>query len=80
MKLFARGSATALLKSQHRKVEGVFKKLEGGRGNVRPLLTELANDLAGHMAIEREIFYPAVRRIDEDLIFESFEAANGAGR
>jgi hemerythrin superfamily protein len=65
--------ATDLLEKQHRKVEALFKKLEGGRSEAAPLLEELANDLAGHMAIEQEIFYPAVKEIDEDLVLESFE-------
>jgi hemerythrin superfamily protein len=66
-------AATDLLKSQHRKVEAIFKKLEGGRAEPEPLLDELARDLASHMKIEQDIFYPAVREIDEDLVLESFE-------
>lgn len=65
--------ATSLLEKQHRKVEGIFKKLEGGSSDPEPLLTELANDLAAHMAIEQEIFYPAIREVDEKLILESYE-------
>jgi len=68
-----RNSAIALLKSQHRTVESIFKKLEGGKGDAKALLTELANDLCAHMAIEQDIFYPEVREIDEDLVLESFE-------
>lgn len=65
--------ATTLLERQHRKVEAIFKKLESGRSNPEPLLTELADDLAAHMAIEHRFFYPVARRIDESLILESFE-------
>lgn len=65
--------ATSLLEKQHRKVEATFKKLESGKPEALPLLTELANDLVAHMAIEQLIFYPAVRRIKEDLILESYE-------
>jgi hemerythrin-like domain-containing protein len=65
--------ATSLLERQHRKVEGIFKKLEGGSSDPAPLLTDLANDLAAHMAIEQEIFYPAIREVDEKLILESYE-------
>jgi hemerythrin superfamily protein len=65
--------ATDLLKTQHRKVEATFKKLEGGRAKPEPLLDELAHDLTAHMKIEQDIFYPAVREIDEDLVLESFE-------
>lgn len=65
--------ATTLLKRQHTKVKAIFKKLEGGRANAAPLLEQLANDLAAHMAIEQDIFYPAIKSIDEDLVRESFE-------
>jgi hemerythrin-like domain-containing protein len=65
--------ATALLEKQHRKVKAIFNKLEKGRGDAMELLTELSNDLAAHMAIEQEIFYPAVKQLDEDLIREAYE-------
>jgi hemerythrin superfamily protein len=65
--------ATALLESQHRKVEALFKKLESGRSDPATVLEELANSLAAHMAIEQEMFYPAVKEIDEDMVNESFE-------
>lgn len=65
--------ATTLLKRQHNKVKAIFKKLEGGHAAPAPLLKELANDLAAHMAIEQDIFYPAIKAIDEDLVRESFE-------
>jgi len=64
--------ATDLLVQQHKKAKAAFKKLESGRGD-SALLTELANDLAAHMAIEHELFYPAVISLDEDMIGESFE-------
>lgn len=66
-------NATSLLKTQHRKVEALFKKLESGRSDRQAVLAELANSLAAHMAIEHEFFYPAVKEVDEDLINESFE-------
>jgi hemerythrin-like domain-containing protein len=65
--------ATTLLAQQHRKVRTLFKKLSSGRSEAAPLLTELANDLIAHMAIEHEIFYPAVEAIAHDLVAESFE-------
>src|SRR5688572_25140478 len=65
--------ATSLLETQHRKVEALFKKLEGGRSEREPLLEDLANNLAAHMAIEQEIFYPAIKEVDEELVHESFE-------
>jgi hemerythrin-like domain-containing protein len=65
--------ATSLLEKQHRKVEGIFKKLEAGKEDPKPLLQELADDLAAHMAIEQDLFYPAVKSVDEDVIGEAFE-------
>lgn len=65
--------ATALLEQQHKKVRTLFKKLEGGRSEPAPLLEELANDLIAHMAIEHEIFYPAIHAIDPKMVAESFE-------
>jgi hemerythrin superfamily protein len=64
--------ATSLLKQQHRKVESLLEQLE--KGSARPAaLDELAKDLASHMAIEQNIFYPAVRESDPELIEESYE-------
>src|SRR4051794_23007637 len=65
--------ATSLLERQHRKVEAIFKKLHAGRSEPGPLLKELANDLAAHMAIEQEIFYPAIKAVVPDLVLESYE-------
>jgi hemerythrin superfamily protein len=65
--------ATDLLEKQHRKVEATFKKLESGKGDLRALVISLANDLAAHMVIEQEIFYPKVKSIKPDLVLESYE-------
>jgi iron-sulfur cluster repair protein YtfE (RIC family) len=65
--------ATSLLEHQHRKVEGLFKTLESGVADHAAALEELANSLAAHMAIEQDIFYPAVKRLNEDLVNESYE-------
>ncbi|MBL8956324.1 MAG: hemerythrin domain-containing protein [Myxococcaceae bacterium] len=66
---------TTLLKQQHRKVIAALKKLEKSKasGTRTALLDEISNDLAAHMAIEQEIFYPAIVDLDEDLILEGFE-------
>ena len=68
-------NATDLLEKQHRKVETIFAKLEdvARPSDAKQLLEELANDLAAHMTIEQELFYPAVRSIDAELVAESFE-------
>ncbi|WP_394821675.1 hemerythrin domain-containing protein [Pendulispora albinea] len=65
--------ATELLKKQHNEVKNLFSQLERGNGNAKTLLNELANNLAAHMVIEQEIFYPAVLEADKDLVLESYE-------
>jgi iron-sulfur cluster repair protein YtfE (RIC family) len=77
--------ATTLLEKQHRKVEAIFKKIESAKPTGAPaLVTELANDLVGHMVIEQEIFYPAAKQVKTDLVLESYEehalAAHGLKR
>jgi hemerythrin-like domain-containing protein len=65
---------TTLLKSQHRKVIAALKKMEKGKKAQRlELLEEVSNDLAAHMTIEQEIFYPVCLQLDEDMIQEAFE-------
>jgi hemerythrin superfamily protein len=56
--------ATDLLKAQHREVERLFKSIEKAedKGEKRELFEKLAQNLVGHDAIEREIFYPACEK------------------
>lgn len=65
--------ATELLKKQHGEAKAIFKAIESGKGDVTQLLAQLADALVAHMTIEQELFYPAVRKVDEDLIGEAFE-------
>jgi hemerythrin-like domain-containing protein len=65
--------ATSLLESQHRRVESLLKQLESGVADHETLRDELANHLAAHMAIEQDIFYPAIKRVNDDLVNESYE-------
>lgn len=65
--------ATEFLESQHRKVEQLFKRIEGGRGNKEELVLELADSLGAHMHIEERLFYPSVKPIKKDLVMESIE-------
>jgi len=68
-----------LLKRQHREVEALFKKIDKARSAEprRALLAELAANLKLHMAIEEEIFYPAVQQLPvkkaEDMTLEAYE-------
>jgi hemerythrin superfamily protein len=65
--------ATELLEKQHREVEAIFAKLEKADKRATDLVETLADDLAAHMTIEQELFYPAVREVDSELIAESLE-------
>ncbi|MEY4579648.1 MAG: hypothetical protein RL701_4351 [Pseudomonadota bacterium] len=65
--------ATKLLSRQHRKVEALLRKLSGKHPDAGTLLPELANQLAAHMAIEQDVFYPAVNAIKPDLVLEAYE-------
>lgn len=65
--------ATDLLKRQHREVEAIFTEIESGKGDVTALCEQLADNLVAHMTIEQQLFYPAVQKVDSDLILEAFE-------
>jgi hemerythrin-like domain-containing protein len=69
----SKSPCTKLLEKQHREAKALFQKLEKGGGNPKEFVQQLADALAAHMAIEQEIYYPAVKKVDEDMIFESFE-------
>ena len=65
--------AIALLKGDHRKVAGLFKKFEEARGPAKKALArEICLELSVHTTIEEEIFYPAVAsKVEDDLMDES---------
>jgi hypothetical protein len=54
--------ATDLLKEQHQEIDELFDRISVAEsGDMSALRDELAANLVGHSAIEREIFYPASR-------------------
>lgn len=65
--------ATDLLISQHRKVEKLLERVESANGSTASLLREMADNLTAHIAIEEELFYPAVRKLDSDIVLEGLE-------
>ncbi len=65
--------ATKLLEQQHRKVKGALSQLASANGDAGKLLHEVSLDLAAHMAIEQQLFYPTVRSVKPDLVDESYE-------
>jgi hemerythrin superfamily protein len=77
-----RKDAIALLKADHREVEGWFKQFEKARDRSRKsqLAAKICNALKVHTRIEEEIFYPAFFEAtqEEDLHHEAIVEHNGA--
>lgn len=73
--------AIALLKADHRKVEGLFEDFEKARGPARKaaLVRQICMELTVHTMIEEEIFYPACRgKVEEDTLDEAYVEHDGA--
>jgi iron-sulfur cluster repair protein YtfE (RIC family) len=72
-------NAFQLLKEDHKKVAGIFEKLEPtterGVKTREELFTQLKTELDVHTRIEETIFYPALKEADEthDIILEGYE-------
>lgn len=69
----------ALLKEDHKKVAGIFEKLEPTTERAlktrEELFTKLDTELEIHAAVEEQIFYPLLKEAAEtrDITFEAFE-------
>lgn len=61
--------ATLTLVEQHRVIEGLFDEVarEGRRRARSSLVSSLAEELIAHLAAEETVFYPAVRRVLDEL-------------
>jgi len=73
--------AIALLKADHRKVEGLFEKFESAKSDSvkQTLATQICTELMVHSTIEEEIFYPACKgQIEDDLLNEAYVEHDGA--
>ncbi len=73
--------AIALLKADHRKVEGLFEQFEkaSGASAKQKLAHQICTELKIHTAIEEEIFYPAFRgKIEDDTLDEAYVEHDGA--
>jgi hemerythrin superfamily protein len=74
--------AIALLKADHRKVEGLFAKFEKAKdtGRKRDIANEICLELRVHAQIEEDVFYPGCRAegVDEDLMNEAYVEHDGA--
>jgi len=66
--------AIALLKADHRKVEGLFSQYEKAKDGSRKksLAEEICKELSIHAKIEEDIFYPACEgAVEEDMLCEA---------
>ena len=73
--------AVALLKADHRKVEGLFASFEAakGDGKKKALAEQICMELTVHAKIEEDIFYPACEgKVEEDLLKEAYVEHDGA--
>jgi len=73
--------AVALLKADHRKVEGLFEKFEGTRAAMKKqaLVQQICTELCVHALIEEEIFYPACTgEVEDNLVHEAYVEHDGA--
>jgi hypothetical protein len=73
--------AIALLKADHRKVEGLFEQFEKATSasKKQSLAHEICNELKIHTMIEEELFYPAFRgKIEDDTLDEAYVEHDGA--
>jgi iron-sulfur cluster repair protein YtfE (RIC family) len=72
-------NAFELLKQDHKKVSGIFEKLEPtterGVKTREDLFAQLKQELDIHARIEEEIFYPSIKDAEEthDITLEAFE-------
>lgn len=66
--------AIALLKTDHRKVEKLFKDFAEAEGpEAEEMLETIILELALHTAIEEDLLYPALEDKIKDMIDESYE-------
>ena len=77
----AKLDAIALLKADHRKVEGLFESYEKAKtANVKAKLAhQICMELSVHTTIEEEIFYPGVKgEVEADKLDEAYVEHDGA--
>jgi len=73
--------AIALLKADHRKVEGLFEQFEGTKSSSQKekIAKQICLELKIHTMIEEEIFYPAFKgKIEDDTLDEAYVEHDGA--
>jgi hemerythrin superfamily protein len=73
--------AIALLKNDHRTVEGLFERFENTRAKSakEKIAKQVCLELMVHATIEEEVFYPAVKGVvDDELYDEALVEHDGA--
>jgi len=73
--------AIALLKADHRVVEGLFERFEKSTGKTakEKIAKQVCLELMVHSTIEEEVFYPAIKGVvEDDLYNEAFVEHDGA--
>lgn len=75
-------AADAMLKADHRKVEGLFEKFESASSASEKagIVRQICNELIMHTMLEEEIFYPACRekQVESDILDEAQVEHDGA--
>jgi hemerythrin-like domain-containing protein len=72
---------TKILEADHRSVEELLDQIEKAEGDARqPLLDELASSLRGHMDLEEQTLYPAMRGVTGDEEVEEGVTEHGLVR
>ena len=75
-------NAFELLKEDHKKVSGIFEKLDPTTERAvktrEELFTHLKQELDVHAEVEEQIFYPAIKEAEEtrEITFEAIEEHN----
>jgi len=73
--------AIELLMADHRTVEGLFETFEAtdDKGKKQKIAQQICLELMVHSTIEEEIFYPAIKEVvEDDLYNEAFVEHDGA--
>jgi hypothetical protein len=74
-------AAISMLKADHRKVEGLFKRYEKSKSPAAKakLAQQICLELSVHTSIEEELFYPTVAEaVDEETHDEAYVEHDGA--
>ena len=75
------GTAISMLKADHRKVEGLFRKYEKSKSQQAKakLARQICMELSVHTSIEEELFYPTVAgTVDDEIHDEAYVEHDGA--